>query len=378
MTSIFKRKGRPGWTLKYEDAGGRVRYRQFKTREAAKDEDHRLRGVPAPGRAATLAEYAERWLKQIGPSLRPGSLNVYTRDVRRHIIPGLGHRQLRELTPIDVKDLLASKRTTLAKKTVLNIKTTLHACLAEAVADGYLASNPASLRGRSRAMKLQPTRAERAAKIMAMDSGQLGAFLAAAREHRPDWWPVFRVMAITGMRPGEALALQWEDFDLAGRTVLVRRGWTGGRVMPTKSGAERPVDAIGGPRRLEHARCRDRAPARRAGLPVAPPRTHRGPAIAPSPRARVQGGAEAGRPARPLHPALAPPQLRVDPARARRLDLLRAAPARARVHPDDGRPLRPLAAGHEPGRRRRPRGGAGRRKVTSKSPTCPAPCRQWR
>ena len=40
-------------------------------------------------------------------------------------------------------------------------------------------------------------------------------FLAAAREHVPDWFPYLEVAARTGLRVGEMLALRWrEDIDL--------------------------------------------------------------------------------------------------------------------------------------------------------------------
>src|SRR6266851_3644762 len=45
-----------------------------------------------------------------------------------------------------------------------------------------------------------------------------------------------------GLRPGEALALRWVDFDEVGRSLNIERALSDGEVKPTKSEARRPVD----------------------------------------------------------------------------------------------------------------------------------------
>jgi integrase len=53
--------------------------------------------------------------------------------------------------------------------------------------------------------------------------GQLAAFLAWAREHAQAGYPLWHVLAHTGMRRGEALALRWRDVDLDAATARIRR-----------------------------------------------------------------------------------------------------------------------------------------------------------
>ena len=55
-------------------------------------------------------------------------------------------------------------------------------------------------------------------------------------------WTLFMTLADAGMRPGEALALRWEDFDEIGRSLTVERAVSDGEVKPTKSEARRAVD----------------------------------------------------------------------------------------------------------------------------------------
>ena len=51
--------------------------------------------------------------------------------------------------------------------------------------------------------------------------GKLKAFLASAKDERLS--PVFHLLAMTGMRRGEACRLRWDDVDLEASRLSVRR-----------------------------------------------------------------------------------------------------------------------------------------------------------
>jgi len=76
-----------------------------------------------------------------------------------------------------------------------------------------------------------------------MTAAQLEMFLARAKmdSSRRDW-TLLLTLADAGLRPGEALALRWEDFDEAGRSLNVERAVSDGEVKSTKSEARRSVD----------------------------------------------------------------------------------------------------------------------------------------
>jgi len=79
-----------------------------------------------------------------------------------------------------------------------------------------------------------------------MTRDQLGAFLAAARNaptaYERRYYPLFLLLARTGMRLGEGLALQWDDVNFAEREIRVARTLSGGRMEKPKSGHGRTVD----------------------------------------------------------------------------------------------------------------------------------------
>lgn len=250
---IFQRADRPGrWILEWKErvrGGWRTRTATFDTKAEAQTEADRLdvaaRQAAGLGDDVVLQVYATKWLERIEPHLRPGTMYNYRWAIDNHVLPWRGEAWLRDIRPGEVKDFLSSKvRGGLAKKTVSNIRNTFHALLEEAVADGHLATNPASFKGKSKALKLSPTRAERRAKVKAFTAEQLGKFLAAevpsvAAPRRL----LFRTSVFAGgLRLGEAAALMWDDFDYVEHTALIRRGYTRSEIQPTKTSEEATVD----------------------------------------------------------------------------------------------------------------------------------------
>jgi len=158
----------------------------------------------------------------------------------------------------------------LGKNSVRLIRATLSVMLADAVDDGLLRANPArDLGGRDRRKRVDSlSRAERQKKICPMTHEQLGAFLGAAfdritlaerlnsqEEATRGPQPVaerairaaqrdavlFLTLADTGLRPGEALGLQWEDIDSGARLLNVERAISLRELKATKTGESRSV-----------------------------------------------------------------------------------------------------------------------------------------
>ena len=60
-------------------------------------------------------------------------------------------------------------------------------------------------------------------KANALTREELGMLLRTCQEHFPASYPLVSLLARTGLRFGEALALQWDDLDFHGRGIEVRR-----------------------------------------------------------------------------------------------------------------------------------------------------------
>jgi integrase len=238
--SIYKRKGREGWTLEYRE-DGKVMQRSYDRRTEAeqawddvKDERRRLSGLKSA--MPTFRDYADKWLDSITPDLRPSSVPKYKW--------ALEHLDELSTTPLDVigresvRGLLGAKAAKLSRSSTASIGSVLHACLAEAVADGYLRTNPATGGGSLRKRRDGPK------TVKAMDANQLRAFLAACDDC---WRDFFHVMWALGLRPGEAMALQPGDVDFERQRVKVERTvLVAGGIGPTKGGDSSWVDLAPG------------------------------------------------------------------------------------------------------------------------------------
>jgi len=197
--------------------------------------------VPTP---ITLAQYADRWLKTIAPDIAQRTLRSYTWMLRRHILPTLGDLPLNSISRGQVMALLSAKRATgLGKNTVRLIRAALSALFTDALNQELITAHPALKVGAGRGRKAPDTvrAGERREKVKALTRAQLDLFLGVAGRDRS--WPLFLFMADTGCRPSEALAVQWEDIDLAGRTVHIHRALDfDGSEKGTKTNTGRYVD----------------------------------------------------------------------------------------------------------------------------------------
>lgn len=234
--------GRP-W-LAYEDAAAALRVALVAT--------HRGEWIE-PSKQPT-AEYLETWLA--GLRVAPSTLASYRKNIRLHVTPYIGSVPLASLTSARIKALYRMLETSgradhrqgegLSARTVRYVATILRAALAEAVAAGMLARNPAD----PERAKPPTAKEARAPEMHPWTAAQLAAFLAWSAEHS-QLHAAWHVLAMTGMRRGELLALRWRDLDLDAATASVRRSAGVVRVKgqgvtitegPTKTGKPRVID----------------------------------------------------------------------------------------------------------------------------------------
>ena len=106
-----------------------------------------------------------------------------------------------------------------------------------------LKANPAALASRRRAGKRTDsiTPNERQKAIRPLSEEQIEALLNEARADR-EYYPLLLTLARTGVRPGEAMALQWDDLDFSNREILIERALSAGQIGTTKTGGVRRVD----------------------------------------------------------------------------------------------------------------------------------------
>jgi integrase len=193
--------------------------------------------MPAGQDEPTLSVYSEQFLERAHQDLRPNTFRNYDYLLRNHVLPRFGKKRLSTISRAMVKGMLADLRKRgLAANTVRLVRASLSAMFGEAVDDGLLKLNPAQAASRRRAGKAaQPDKA-----FAPFSEHNLEAFLCGAQSD-PEY-PLFLLLARTGLRPGEAYALQWADIDFGSGRATVSKGLAMGMLGPTKTHRARHVD----------------------------------------------------------------------------------------------------------------------------------------
>lgn len=220
--TVFRREGkrRKPWVVQITlENGERTTVGYFKTEaEAITAKNKALRelelGRLATGPKQTVKQYLEQWLEEVYkheiryPTYIRRRILVY-----KHIIPALGHFQLKMLKAQHVQKFYAQKlKENLSPGYVGNMHDVLNKAMKHAVKWGLVSSNVIG-------DVTPPKPGEHEVPILTRD--QVQELLKKAQEHGLS---AFITLAIaTGMRHGEMLALRWQDIDFRERCLYVRR-----------------------------------------------------------------------------------------------------------------------------------------------------------
>jgi len=217
--SIFYREDRKRWIAQMKLEGGKYKTRSAKTQREASEKLKKMQReleqeTLATGPQQTVKQYLEYWLEEVRkPRIRLVTYIGYRDALDNHLIPTLGHIQLRKLTPEHIQSLYARKlEEGFLPSTIKYIHEVLHTALVYAVRRKRIVQNPCNdvELPRVTTHEISPLTSEQAHKL-----------LEAARGHRLEGLLV--VALATGMRRGELLALRWQDIDFEKRTLQVRR-----------------------------------------------------------------------------------------------------------------------------------------------------------
>lgn len=190
-------------------------------------------------RELTLKEYAEGWRQRIERStLKPSAKKDYLGQLD-HLLPDFGHLPMSyfdsdaEDDQFDFQQRLESfvdhKLTDKAPRTVKKMLQCLHRILEEARERLILKRN--TMDGKVKQFHLDRDKDPTEERVRAMTEEQLDTFLKAARWAQPDYFHLWYFLARTGCRTGEALALEWSDFDLPRkRAHISKKLWMPGSI----------------------------------------------------------------------------------------------------------------------------------------------------
>ena len=181
------------------------------------------RSYVAPSRLTVCAYLTKEWLPAIEATVRPTTYRSYEQHVSFHIVPHIGSLQLEKVSGASLNALyakLASQgkrdgKRGLSPRTVHHVHTCLHRAFRDAVRWGRLFRNPVDAADPPRVA------GPGSREMKTWSAAQVRAFLEATKDDR--LYPLWRLLALTGMRRGEVLGVRWQDINLEAGRLAVRR-----------------------------------------------------------------------------------------------------------------------------------------------------------
>ena len=236
--SVFYHEGKGKWVAQLtwvDPATGRKlkREKHCATRKEAEQAlaqmvAEQARGLLMDPSRLTTRDFALEYLRRLErEGLRPNSIRLAQGELA-YALPSLkdpkahdplGRMRLQEVKPVHVRAAVDRViEAGYAPRTVARVLMRLKALFREALRLELVARNPAE------AIQVRLPKGKKAAR--ALEPEEVARLLEAAEASRSrDMALLLRLMLETGLRRGEALALQWGDVDLERGEVRVWRAW---------------------------------------------------------------------------------------------------------------------------------------------------------
>ena len=192
----------------------------FATKEEAKSARDKARtesrdGVFVSPTKITVQEHFEEWWEIKRTKVKPTTAENYRFILDRYILPKFGSQLLKDLSSAKIEKVFIELIQDLSESTVRLVSIVLSQGLERAVKERRIAFNPAKGIERPKGRKRSVT---------PYTSNELKALLESLESHR--LFAFFRLLAYTGARRGEILALRWSDLDFEKATLSISKNRT--------------------------------------------------------------------------------------------------------------------------------------------------------
>lgn len=167
-----------------------------------------------------LKNFLNDWLYEYKkPVLRKNTFQLHKQNIENHINPYFKNIPLKKITPLMYQKFLNHLADQgYSKRTIEIIHGTIFGALSKAVSLGKITKNP------SEGSTIPTVETKRKSDDLEyMKTEDIPLFLKTAYKYNYIYWIFFKVLIETGMRKGEAAALQWSDIDLEEGTIYIRK-----------------------------------------------------------------------------------------------------------------------------------------------------------
>lgn len=210
-------KTEKGWRG-YVTVNGKRKYFSAATKAEASRKKRALlhqreTGHLVAGKVPSMETWLNHWMKVTGPTRRDTTNGIYGIYIKKYIVPAIGDKAVDKLTMDDLEALYASMEASgKSGSTQRQAHSIIRAALKHAVWRGHVGRNVAALvKPPQRAKPDTTTMSE--ADVLAVHKALVGDPLQAR----------WHLALDLGLRPGEAIALEWKHVDFAANTVRVEQ-----------------------------------------------------------------------------------------------------------------------------------------------------------
>jgi len=215
MRGHIRKKGERSWQITLDTGTGPdgKRRRYFETVRGHKSDAQKKlnellvnleKGIYTPPGRLTMEEHLHNWLEgYVKTNCSQRTLDGYQSIIETHLIPALGHIQLKHLHTQAIQSYYGKACERLSARTVAKHHRLLSQALKYAVRQGYLGRNPCELVD---APSWKPK------TMRTLTEWEVQIFLEAASGSY--YYPVYYTAISTGLRQSELCGLRWRDLDL--------------------------------------------------------------------------------------------------------------------------------------------------------------------
>ena len=158
--------------------------------------------------------WEENWLKK--RDITPRVREDYLRIMRTHVIPSLGAKSLKRISPFDIDGLVDNMvQKEYSPKTIKNVFSLVNCTFEYAYKKGFVEENPCS-----RADDLPIVRKSSGVRCFSLEETK--NFLRALEDEPLTYKAFFTLAVFGGFRRGELCALTWEDVDFENSCIHIR------------------------------------------------------------------------------------------------------------------------------------------------------------
>ncbi|MFJ7850804.1 site-specific integrase [Peribacillus sp. NPDC097206] len=204
ITQKFKEKSKKGFTGKSEA-------------KLAAEEAERLIREGYNQTDESLKLYLHTWLEEYKKGLvAKNTLELHEQNIKNHIIPYFKNVLLKDVRPILYQKFinqLAEKD--YSRRTIEIIHQTMFNSFEKAIVLEKVKKNPCAgveIRGEKKKREIQ-----------FIESEHIAEFLQIAYKYDYTYWLFYKALIETGLRKGEAAALQWTDINLKEKTININK-----------------------------------------------------------------------------------------------------------------------------------------------------------